>query len=107
MTSWVSVSLAIGILPSLVRRHAPPPPKPHLGHVAGGAGSRSAPGARSGHSTARFADECQSFLDNVMAGLGRIGACNNPTADPADSTVSIAPDYESGGHEFESLRARQ
>ncbi|MFY9736897.1 MAG: hypothetical protein WAL02_17480, partial [Rhodoplanes sp.] len=53
-----------------------------------------------------FADECQSFLDNVMAGLGRIGACNDPTADPADSTVSIAPDYESGGQEFESLRAR-
>jgi hypothetical protein len=64
MMSWVSVSLAIGILRSLVRRHAPPPPKPHLGHAAGGA--------------ALFAEECQSFLDNVMAGLGQIGAWSDP-----------------------------
>ncbi len=70
-------------LRSLVQRHALPPPKPHLGHAAGGAGSRSAPGARNGHSTAPFADECQSFLDNVIAGLGQIGAWSNPTADPA------------------------
>jgi hypothetical protein len=32
------------------------------------------PCARNGHSTALFAEECQSFLDNVMAGLGQIGA---------------------------------
>jgi hypothetical protein len=25
-----------------------------------------------------FADECQSFLDNVIAGLGRIGSWNKP-----------------------------
>src|SRR5271165_6604361 len=95
MTSWVSVSLAIGILRSLVQRHAPPPPKPHFGRAAGGAGSRSAPGARNGHSTAPFADECQSFLDNVMAGLGRIGAWNDPTADPAAAArggLGSAPD---------------
>src|SRR5271165_2519865 len=90
MTSWVSVSLAIEILRSLVRRHAPPPPKPHLGHAAGGAGSRSAPGARNGHSTALFADECQSFLDNVMAGLGQIGAWDDrrpPSGLPIDRFV--------------------
>jgi Transposase IS116/IS110/IS902 family len=34
--------------------------------------------ARDGHSTALFAAECQSFLDNVIAGLGQIGSWNNP-----------------------------
>jgi hypothetical protein len=38
------------------------PPKPHLGRAAGGAGSRGAPGARNGHTTALFTYECQSFL---------------------------------------------
>jgi DNA invertase Pin-like site-specific DNA recombinase len=33
---------------------------------------------RYGHSTALFAAECQSFLDNVIAGLGQIGSWNNP-----------------------------
>jgi tripartite-type tricarboxylate transporter receptor subunit TctC len=43
-------------------------PKPHLGHQAGGAGSRSAIGAHGiGDSTAPIAAECQSFLDNVIA----------------------------------------
>lgn len=37
-----------------------------------------APGARNGHSTALFADECQSFLDTVMAGFGQIGARDDP-----------------------------
>jgi hypothetical protein len=32
---------------------------------------------RSGHSTALFAYECQSFLDNLIAGLGEIGAWND------------------------------
>ena len=31
-------------------------------------------GTRNGHTTALFADECQSFLDNVIAGLGQIGS---------------------------------
>src|SRR5262249_38717372 len=46
MTSWVSVSLAIGILHCVDAASLPPPPPPHLGHVAGGAGSRGrgAPG---------------------------------------------------------------
>ena len=44
------------------------PPKPHLGHQAGGAGSRSALGVLGiDDSTAPIADECQSFLDNVIA----------------------------------------
>jgi len=38
----------------LVRRRSPPPPQPHLGQAAGGAGSRGAPRARNGHSTALF-----------------------------------------------------
>jgi hypothetical protein len=29
---------------------------------------------RNGYSTALFTDECQSFLENVIAGLGSIGA---------------------------------
>jgi len=29
--------------------------------------------ARNGYSTALFMDECQSFLDNVIAGLGQTG----------------------------------
>jgi len=36
----------IGISSSIERRPSPPPPRPHLGHRAGGAGSRSAPIAR-------------------------------------------------------------
>jgi len=35
-------------------------------------------GARNGHTTAPFADECQSFLDNVIAGLGQIGSWKDP-----------------------------
>ena len=35
-------------------------------------------GARNGHTTALFADECQSFLDNVIAGLGQIGSWKDP-----------------------------
>jgi hypothetical protein len=55
-------------------RAGPPPPQPRRGHAAGGAGSRGARGARNGHTTALFAEECQSFLDNVIAGLGQFGA---------------------------------
>jgi len=61
-----------------VRRRSPPPPQPHLGHAAGGAGSRGTLVARNGPTTAPFADECQSFLDNVIAGFGQNGAWNDP-----------------------------
>src|SRR5262249_58382092 len=73
MTSWVSVSFAIGILHCVGAASLPPPPQPHLGHAAGGAGSRGTLGARNGHTTAPFTDECQSFLDNVIAGLEQTG----------------------------------
>ena len=43
-------------------------------------------GAWNGHNTAPFADECQSFLDNVMASLGQIGVWS----DPATSTPAIS-----------------
>src|SRR5438046_10103655 len=65
---------AIAFLPS----PPPPPPQPHLRHAAGVAGSRGAPCARNRHTTALFAYECQSFLDNLIAGLGEIGAWNDP-----------------------------
>jgi hypothetical protein len=39
--------------------------------------------ARNGHSTAPFAPECQSFLDNLRAGFGAKGSAN----DPADKLV--------------------
>jgi hypothetical protein len=42
-----------------------------------------APRARNGHSTALFGYECQSFLDNLIAGLGEIGAWNDPRCVPA------------------------
>src|ERR1700675_631295 len=78
MMSCVSVSLDIGILRRVAVASLPPLPRPHLGHAAGGAGSRGAPGARNGHTTALFAGECQSFLDNVIAGLGQIGSWKDP-----------------------------
>src|SRR5207249_4618632 len=81
MTSWVSVSLAIGILHCVGAASLPPPPQPHLGHAAGGAGSRSARFAPGTHTTALFAYECQSFLDNFIAGLGQIGSWNDPRGD--------------------------
>jgi hypothetical protein len=87
MMSCVSVSLAIGILRCLGSASFAPPPQPHLGPAAGGAGSRSAPGARNGHSTALFAEKCQSFLDNPIAGLRQIGAWDDrrpPSGLPID-----------------------
>jgi hypothetical protein len=61
--------LDIEILHSVDGGVVPPPPKPHLGDQAGGAGSRSALGARIADSTAPIAAECQSFLDNLIAQL--------------------------------------
>jgi deazaflavin-dependent oxidoreductase (nitroreductase family) len=74
MTSWVSVSLAIGILHCIgaasFAATTTAPPRP----AAGGAGSRGAPRAWNGHTTAPFAGECQSFLDNVIAGSRQTGS---------------------------------
>jgi hypothetical protein len=63
------VGFGIGILHSGSRGILPPPPKPHLGRQAGGAGSRKASSPGTDHSTALFTGECQSFLDNVIAGF--------------------------------------
>jgi hypothetical protein len=71
MMSCVSLSFDIGITPLvLVRRRLPMQPA--------GQGSRGTPRAWNGDSTAPFTDECQSFLDNVIAGCGQIGAWNDP-----------------------------
>jgi hypothetical protein len=43
--------------------------------------------ARNGHSTAPFAPECQSFLDNLRAGFGFNGSANDP---PTNRPVFIA-----------------
>ncbi len=72
------MSLDLGILRWVAAASLPPPPRPHLGHAAGGAGSRGPCGARNGHTTAPFTDDCQSFLDNVIASLGQIRSWNNP-----------------------------
>jgi hypothetical protein len=37
-------------------------------------------GARNRHSTALFADECQRFLDSVIADLRQIGAWDDPAS---------------------------
>jgi hypothetical protein len=76
MKSCVSVSLAIGILhcvgaasfaatTTTTTTTAPPRPCSRRGRI------RGTLGARNGHTTALFAGECQSFLDNLIAGLGR------------------------------------
>jgi hypothetical protein len=46
--------------------------------------------ALNGHSTALFAAECQSFLDNVIARLGQTGSWNNPHS-PAGLTSTATP----------------
>jgi len=77
MMSCVSVSLAIGNPPlgwcGVVCRHHH---SPASAMQPAGQDPRGTPRARNGHSTALFTDECQSFLDNVIAGLGQIGAWN-------------------------------
>ena len=52
------------------RRLPPSPPKPRTGDEAGGAGSNrtSVPG-RGHHTTALSWTQCQSFLDNIIAGF--------------------------------------
>src|SRR5258708_335703 len=52
------------------RRLPPPPPKPRTGDEAGGAGSNPAPVPRRGHHTTALSwPQCQSFLDNIIAGF--------------------------------------
>ena len=55
---------------------------------------KARPGAGNGHTTAPFADKRQSFLDNVMAGLGQIGAWDDPaTSTPAISAQNRATQF--------------
>src|SRR5262249_59617291 len=64
-------------------------------HGPCGAGSRGASRARNSYTTALFAYECQSFLDNVIARLGQTGSWNNPHS-PAGltSTAKLNREYE-------------
>ena len=85
MTSWVSVSFDIGILHCVgaasfaaATPTAPPRRCSRRGRIPEGV-SR----ARNGRTTALFAAECQSCLDNLIAGLGQIGAWNDAGAFPA------------------------
>src|SRR6267378_638136 len=67
--NWVSVNFT-GSSIRLATTIAPSPPKPHTGDEAGGAGSNWAllPG-RGHHTTALSWTQCQSFLDNIIAGF--------------------------------------
>src|SRR5262249_49826907 len=73
---------------------APPEAPPRTCKPAG-QDHEGASRARNGHSTALFADECQSFLDNVIARLGQTGSWNNPHL-PAGltSTAKLNREYE-------------
>src|SRR6516162_6339829 len=91
MTSWVSVSFDIGILHCVgaasfaaATTTAPPRRCSRRGRIPEGV-SR----ARNGRTTALFAAECQSFLDNLIAGLGQIGAWNDAGAFPACTAVLV------------------
>jgi hypothetical protein len=71
---------------------------PTVALQAGGAESRGAPGARNGRSTALFTYECQSFLDNVIAGLGQIGAWNDPRGVPRTCEGGWIVGHQIGAH---------
>src|SRR6266404_1936646 len=64
------------------RRLPPSPPKPRTGDKAGGAGSNrtSVPG-RGHHTTALSWTQCQSFLDNIIAGCRPNLSLNNTCPD--------------------------
>jgi hypothetical protein len=44
--------------------------------------------AQNGHSTAPFAEECQSFIDNVIAGLGQIRAWDDRRSFSLNASLS-------------------
>src|SRR5262249_59838002 len=90
MTSWVSVSLAIGILPCVGAASSPPPPQPHLGHAAGGAESRGrgAPGTVTVPLCSRT--NASPFWIMLLLSLGML---EHRMID-AGRTRGRAPDYE-------------
>src|SRR5436190_7629499 len=55
---------------------APPRPCSRRGRIP-----KRALRAWNAHTTALFVYECQSFLDNFIAGLGQIGSWNDPRGD--------------------------
>ena len=63
------------------------------------------PGARNGHTTALFADECQSFLDNVIAGFAPSGSCNDPAweTDAPAAVAGVEEAIQAGGAELRYL----
>src|SRR5436309_1979741 len=65
---------------ALVRRHCRHHHSPTSAMQPAGQDPEGAWRARDDHSTALFADECQSFLDNVIARFGRHGHGMIPTA---------------------------
>jgi hypothetical protein len=77
MTTWVLVSLDIGILRCIgaaslaATTAAPPRPCSRRGRIP------RRYRARNGHTTALFAGKCQSFLDNLITVLRQIGSRNN------------------------------
>jgi hypothetical protein len=79
----------LGVLCSVVSGLLPPPPKPHLGHSAGGAVSRARDCPWNEHTTAPFRTEGQSLLDNVVAGFGRIGASNDASGLPSKGNCGL------------------
>ena len=65
---------------ALVRRRLPPRPQPHLGHAAGGAGSRGAPRARNGASAMQPAG--QDPKARVVPGTVTVPLCSGTNASP-------------------------
>ena len=65
---------------------APPRPKGRRGRISG-----SAPAPGIADSTAPVAAECQSFLDNVVAGFRPIGSCENQRARRLIVTWGLIP----------------
>src|SRR5436190_19271329 len=63
---------------------APPRPCSRRGRIP-----KRALRAWNAHTTALFAYECQSFLDNFIAGLGQIGSCNSPHSPPTHEWGSL------------------
>jgi hypothetical protein len=60
---------------------------PTVAFQPAGQGSRGAPRARNGYTTALLATECQSFLDNVIAGFGPTGSWNDPYSAQGESSL--------------------
>jgi hypothetical protein len=92
---------------SLAQRHRCHRRSPALAMQPAGQDPEARPCARNGHSTALFAEECQSFLDNVIAGLGQIGSWIVPIATEPDTNseqVDVTIPAVFGGEPIQRLR---